>query len=82
MFGPGDKAGDEGEAVVEILVRGGGEERKRAVERVLEGWCSAKGGACTLNTLDSLKNIFSKRKVVEEVNHICVGWVINTDHGI
>lgn len=73
ILGPG------GEFVVEILVRG---EQRRAVERVLEGWCSAKDEACELNSLDSLKNIFSKRNTVKEVNHISFGWVPNTNHGI
>lgn len=70
MFGPGGEGGSGGgggEFVVEILVRGGGEGRRRAVERVLEGWSSTRGGACELNTLDSLKNIFSKKKAIEEV---------------
>ena len=55
--------------VVDVLVRGGGDGsgRRRAVERVLEGWSAALGGACDLTALESLKGVW-KRKTVDEVN--------------
>ena len=64
--GEGPGGGEKGEFVVEVLVRGGGEGRRKAVERVLEGWSGLKGGPCELMSLDSLKSIWT-RKVVEEV---------------
>ncbi|KIM85277.1 hypothetical protein PILCRDRAFT_96413 [Piloderma croceum F 1598] len=68
VFGPGGEGpggGEKVEFVVEVLVRGGGDGRRRAVERVLEGWSVQKGGPCDLISLDSLKSIWT-RKVVEE----------------
>ncbi|KZT30432.1 hypothetical protein NEOLEDRAFT_1144090 [Neolentinus lepideus HHB14362 ss-1] len=52
----------DGEAVVEILVRGGGGGRRRSVERALEGW---RGAPCELAQMDSLKELFSKKIVPE-----------------
>ena len=72
VFGPnGDGGGGtvKGELVVEILVRAGGEGRRRAVERVLEGWADAKGGPCELSAMESLKSIWHKKFVTEEVGH-------------
>jgi hypothetical protein len=69
VFGPGGDGpggGEKGEFIVEVLMRGGGEGRRRAVERVLEGWSRSKGGPCELTLLESLKSIWAK-KVVEEV---------------
>ncbi|KAA1468216.1 hypothetical protein DENSPDRAFT_857157 [Dentipellis sp. KUC8613] len=62
--GPG-AGGEQGEAVLEVLVRGPGtgERGKRGVERVLEGWGAA--GACELTGLQSLQNVWS-RKAPEE----------------
>jgi len=57
----------KGELVVEVLVRSGGEGRRRAVERVLEGWSDSKGGPCELNEMESLKAIWSKIPVAEEL---------------
>jgi len=68
VFGPGGDGpggGEKGEFIVEVLMRGGGEGRRRAVERVLEGWSRSKGGPCELTLLESLKSIWTK-KVVEE----------------
>lgn len=81
VFGQGGEGVSEGgdEFVVEIVVRGGWEGRRRAVERVLEGWCSTRGGACELNMLDSLKNIFLKGKAVEEVINNSFHSVFNAD---
>ena len=70
VFGPGGEgSGGGGEMVVDVLVRGGGDGsgRRRAVERVLEGWSAALGGACDLTALESLKGVW-KRKTVDEVN--------------
>ncbi|KAF7964855.1 hypothetical protein HWV62_2115 [Athelia sp. TMB] len=69
VFGPnGDGGGGtvKGELVVEIIVRAGGEGRRRAVERVMEGWADAKGGPCELSAMDSLKSIWHRKSVVEE----------------
>ena len=61
VFGPGGEGpgGGMSEFVVELVVRGDG--RRRAVEKVLEGW--AKGGPCELESLESLKTIWSKKSV-------------------
>lgn len=64
------------ETVVEVLIRsqsgehatiGGasamlatGKQRRRAVDRVLAGWCAAKGGPCKLEDLDSLKGLWRR----------------------
>ncbi|KZP31280.1 hypothetical protein FIBSPDRAFT_1037730 [Athelia psychrophila] len=69
VFGPnGEGSGGivKGELVVEVLVRGGGEGRRRTVERVLEGWADTKGGPCELNAMESLKSIWTKKAVAEE----------------
>ena len=69
MFGAGGEgpgAGANGELVLEVLVRGGGEGRRRAVERTLEGWAGEKGGPVDLASLSSLKSLWT-RKVVDEV---------------
>ncbi|KAH7915809.1 hypothetical protein BJ138DRAFT_877442 [Hygrophoropsis aurantiaca] len=52
------------EFVVEVLVRnGGGEGRKRGVERTLYGW---KGNApCELAELDSLKSLRVRKRITE-----------------
>lgn len=62
--GPG---GGKGELVVEVLVRGGGEGRRRAVERTLEGWSHAKGGAVDLASLGCLQSLWA-RKVTDQVS--------------
>jgi hypothetical protein len=69
VFGPGGEGpggGEKVEFVVEILIRSGGDGRRRAVERVLEGWSGQMGGPCDLASLDSLKSVWT-RKAVEEV---------------
>ena len=71
--GVGEGAAAQREFVVEVLVRGGGaasgtgagvgvEGRRRAVERVLEGWSDAVGGPCVLAELDGLKTLFAVRR--------------------
>lgn len=75
VFGAGGEGpgGDgKGEFVVEVLVRGGGEGRRRAVERTLEGWSDTEGGAVDLVSLSSLQNIWL-RKVVDQVGSLTVG---------
>lgn len=70
VFGPNGEGGGgivKGELVVEVLVRGGGEGRRRTVERVLEGWADTKGGPCELSAMESLKSIWTKKAVAEEV---------------
>ncbi|EMD41821.1 hypothetical protein CERSUDRAFT_147159 [Gelatoporia subvermispora B] len=60
----GDGSGSK-DMVLEILVRGGdGSGRRRAVERVLEGWSSTTG-PCELSSLESLKALFTKKAVQE-----------------
>jgi len=69
VFGAGGEGyGGKEEMVVEVLVRGGvnGSGKLRGVERILEGWTGA--GACELNTLESLKNLWIY-KTAEEVRH-------------
>ncbi|KAK7694601.1 hypothetical protein QCA50_001787 [Cerrena zonata] len=66
--------GSEGEGhagndiVVEVIIRGGGSEggRKRGVEKVLEGWIGEQGRPCELSVLESLKNVFMRKTVMEE----------------
>ncbi|KAH7931074.1 hypothetical protein BV22DRAFT_1101434 [Leucogyrophana mollusca] len=59
------KAGTR-EFVVEVLVRGGGGEgRKRGIERSLEGWKGS--GPCELVAMDSLKSIWSRKRATESV---------------
>lgn len=61
-------AGDE--IVVEVIVRGGGEGaagRKRGVEKVLEGWVGEEGRPCELSALESLRSVFTRKAMVEEV---------------
>lgn len=67
MFGPGGEGSGSQECAVEVLVRGGadGAGRRRGVERVLEGWPFAAGGACELRELESLKSLWAKRPVFE-----------------
>lgn len=62
VFGAGSEgSGGNTELAVEVLVRGDveGSGRRRGVERVLEGWSGARGGACDLTSLESLKNIWT-----------------------
>ncbi|TFK57239.1 hypothetical protein OE88DRAFT_1803821 [Heliocybe sulcata] len=49
---------EHGEAVVEVLVRGGA---RRGVERALEGWTPA--GPCALREMESLKGVFAGKAV-------------------
>ncbi|KAL1952000.1 hypothetical protein VTO73DRAFT_1149 [Trametes versicolor] len=70
VFGPGGEGSGSQECAVEVLVRGGadGAGRRRGVERVLEGWSPAVGGACELRELESLKSLWAKRPVFETQN--------------
>ncbi|EGN97984.1 hypothetical protein SERLA73DRAFT_182795 [Serpula lacrymans var. lacrymans S7.3] len=61
--GSGSRSGkaDMREMVVEVLVRGKGDGRKRAVERTLEGW---RGQCpCELEALESLKSVMLRKRV-------------------
>ncbi|KAF8898687.1 hypothetical protein BD779DRAFT_1666485 [Infundibulicybe gibba] len=65
VYGPaGDGCGGTTEFVIEILVRGA-DGRKRAVERVLQGWSTARGGSCELAELQSLKGLQSAKPTNE-----------------
>ncbi|OCH96460.1 hypothetical protein OBBRIDRAFT_4193 [Obba rivulosa] len=65
VYGPGGEGSGSRDLVVEVLVRGAdGSGRRRAVERVLEGW-SSTAGPCELTSLESLRGLWT-RKVVEE----------------
>lgn len=65
VFGSAGSGSGERDFVVEVLVRGadGSGKGRRAVERVLEGWSSAKGSACELNELENLRGIWTRRAV-------------------
>jgi elongator complex protein 5 len=69
VFGPhGEGSSSNAEIAVEIVVRGAdSSKRRRATDRTLEGWCAARGGACQLTELESLKSIFEKKAATEEV---------------
>ncbi|KAF9015197.1 hypothetical protein BDQ17DRAFT_25408 [Cyathus striatus] len=62
--GQGRGCGDPDEFVAEVVVRSAEGGRKRAVERVLEGWSSADG-PCDLTTLSSLKSLRLKALVAQ-----------------
>ncbi|KAI0067680.1 hypothetical protein BV25DRAFT_1819089 [Artomyces pyxidatus] len=65
VFGSGGDGAGGDDAVVEVLVRvPPAGEKRRGVERVLEGWAAARG-ACALGELESLKKLWV-RKVVDE----------------
>jgi len=74
-------AGAQDEIVVEVLTRAHSGElstlggasasmhtgaRRRAVERVLEGWNAVKDGPCKLEDLTSLKSLWRRNAVVEQ----------------
>ncbi|KAK0465110.1 uncharacterized protein EV420DRAFT_939817 [Desarmillaria tabescens] len=68
IFGQdGEGSGASGEFVVEVILRGGGDHsgRRKAVERVLEGWDVAKSSPVELTSMESLKKVFSKTSVEE-----------------
>ncbi|KAI5124685.1 hypothetical protein M0805_004293 [Coniferiporia weirii] len=81
VFGTGGEGGAGGgpsdELVVEVVVRARGGDapfsnalpnsaRRRGVERVLEGWCAAKGGPVELEELESLKGVWRKQVMTEQ----------------
>jgi len=72
VFGNEGEGAPGDEIVVEILIRGSSDKgigmgtgRKRAVEKVLEGWRSVSGVPCELNELESLKSLWSKKFIPE-----------------
>lgn len=68
IFGPdGEGSGASGEFVVEVILRGGGDPsgRRKAVERVLEGWDVMQGSSVQLTAMESLKKLFCKARVEE-----------------
>jgi len=83
VFGQRDRpAGVQDEIVVEVLMRSHSGElstiggasaamhtgaRRRAVERVLEGWNIAKAEPCKLEELATLKSVWRRNGVVEQV---------------
>jgi elongator complex protein 5 len=68
VFGSGGEgSGSTTEFVVEILVRGfQGSDKKRGVERMLEGWSLSEGGACNLTKLESLKTLWRKNETMAD----------------
>ncbi|VDB99679.1 unnamed protein product [Peniophora sp. CBMAI 1063] len=64
--GPGLEEGWS-EIVLEVLIRGASanSEKRRGVERVLEGWSSTKG-SCDLTDLESLRSIWTRHPATEE----------------
>ncbi|KAI0094662.1 hypothetical protein BDY19DRAFT_34947 [Irpex rosettiformis] len=68
VFGS-DGEGDGGdEIILELVVRGTGEGRRRAVERDLEGWKAESGliGPCELKFLQSLGNVWTRKGTLDE----------------
>ncbi|KAK7463631.1 hypothetical protein VKT23_005570 [Stygiomarasmius scandens] len=64
----GEGSGSFGDVVVEMIIRGGSDlsGRRRATERLLEGWQISQSVAVPLEQLSSLESIW-KRTVVAEV---------------
>lgn len=70
VFGSsGDGSGNSEEFVVEVILRGGkdGSGRRRAVERVLEGWVVAKAAPCDLTSLRGLQGLWKKNVAADMV---------------
>ncbi|KAK0198395.1 hypothetical protein F5146DRAFT_1131386 [Armillaria mellea] len=68
IFGPDGKgSGASGEFVVEVILRGGGDHsgRRKAVERVLEGWDVPQSSPVNLTSMGSFKKVFGKTPVGE-----------------
>ncbi|KAK0478440.1 hypothetical protein IW261DRAFT_1483551 [Armillaria novae-zelandiae] len=68
IFGQdGEGSGSSGEFIVEIILRGGGDlsGRRKAVERVLEGWDVTRSSPVELTSMESLKKLFGKTPVEE-----------------
>ncbi|SJL05698.1 uncharacterized protein ARMOST_09034 [Armillaria ostoyae] len=68
IFGQdGEGSGASGEFVVEVILRGGGDHsgRRKAVERVLEGWDVTQSSPVELTSMESLKKVFGKTPVEE-----------------
>ncbi|PBK77270.1 hypothetical protein ARMSODRAFT_272069 [Armillaria solidipes] len=68
IFGQdGEGSGPSGEFVVEVILRGGGDHsgRRKAVERVLEGWDVTQSSPVELTSMESLKKVFGKTAVEE-----------------
>lgn len=70
VFGSDGEGSGGSEIVVEIIVRSaGGNGRRRGVERVLEAWSST--GPCELQDLDTLKGLWSRKAVLQNVRFLC-----------
>ncbi|KAK0233172.1 hypothetical protein IW262DRAFT_55888 [Armillaria fumosa] len=68
IFGQdGEGSGSSGEFVVEVILRCGGNHsgRRKAVERVLEGWDVTRSSPVELTSMESLKKVFGKTPVEE-----------------
>ena len=67
IFGSAGSGSGERDFVLEVLLRGAdGSGKRRAVERVLEGWSNVKGNVCDLSEMENLRSIWT-RKTVETV---------------
>lgn len=76
VLGPNGEGSGGNDIVLEVLVRGS-DSRKRAVDRVLEGWDIAKEQACELRDLESLKALWTAKSTIAEVS---IGsWVVAID---
>lgn len=57
--------------------------KRKGVERVLEGWSVSKSGPVSLEELDSLRSVWRKKIVVEQVCYSCVhGAETNSKYSI
>ncbi|THH34063.1 hypothetical protein EUX98_g52 [Antrodiella citrinella] len=67
VFGTGGEGSGGSEIVVEVILRNnGGGGRRRGIERVLEGWTTLNATPCTLQDLESLKRLRTKKGVTQE----------------
>ncbi|TDL28488.1 hypothetical protein BD410DRAFT_781002 [Rickenella mellea] len=76
VFGTGAEGGGGGgssdEFVVEMLVRSGGEGKRKNVERSIEGWSEAKNGPCELCDLDTLKNVWTRPRSIPDLKEASI----------
>ncbi len=83
IFGQdGEGSGTSGEFVVEVILRGGGDHsgRRKAVERVLEGWDVTQSSPVELTSMESLKKVFGKTPV-EEVRDTSLSSLLSSQFG-
>lgn len=69
--GEGGIHNSNGDIVLDVIRRGGGDYRKKGVDRALEGWINGSG-PCELEDLPSLKSIFGQFQPVKEVGILSI----------